>query len=68
LKGVLGVNAQAVIQKNDKAWSAFFELPKYKNQGGYHLISGRLHHQGIGRIGLPMRKRYIYLLEVIDTT
>jgi putative transposase len=33
LKGVLGVNAQAVIQKNDKAWSAFFELLKYKNQG-----------------------------------
>jgi putative transposase len=32
-KDVLGVNAQAVIQKNDEAWKSFFELLKLKNQG-----------------------------------
>jgi len=32
-KDVLGVNAQAVIQKNDEAWISFFELLKLKKQG-----------------------------------
>jgi len=31
--GVLGVNAQAVIQKNNEAWNSFFELLKLKKQG-----------------------------------
>jgi len=30
---VLGVNAQAVIRKNDEAWNSFFELLKLKKQG-----------------------------------
>jgi len=30
---VLGVNAQAVIRKNDEAWSSFFELLKLEKQG-----------------------------------
>ncbi|MFP3286672.1 MAG: transposase [Acidilobus sp.] len=32
-KGVLGVNAQAVLQKNNEAWSSFFSLLKLKKQG-----------------------------------
>jgi putative transposase len=32
-KEVLGVNAQTVIQKNDEAWNAFFELLKLRKQG-----------------------------------
>jgi putative transposase len=32
-KGVLGVNAGQVINKNDEAWSTFFELLKLRRQG-----------------------------------
>ncbi|MFZ8823219.1 MAG: RNA-guided endonuclease TnpB family protein, partial [Desulfurococcales archaeon] len=31
-KGVLGVNAGQVVNKNDEAWNAFFELLKHKKQ------------------------------------
>jgi putative transposase len=64
---VLGVNAQAAIQKNDEAWKAFYEQLDQKKQGRLPLL-GRSLHQAIGRIGLPMRRRYIYPLEAIDST
>ena len=32
-KGVLGVNAQALMQKNNEAWSSTFSLLKLKNEG-----------------------------------
>ena len=32
-KDILGVNAQAVLQKNNEAWSSFFSLLKLKKQG-----------------------------------
>jgi putative transposase len=32
-KNVLGVNAQAVLQKNNEAWSSFFSLLKRKREG-----------------------------------
>jgi len=32
-KNVLGVNAQAVLQKNNEAWSSFFSLLKLKKEG-----------------------------------
>ncbi|MFP3209235.1 MAG: transposase [Nitrososphaeria archaeon] len=32
-KGLLGVNAQAVLQKNNEAWSSFFSLLKLKREG-----------------------------------
>jgi len=32
-KGALGVNAQAVLQKNNEAWSSFFSLLKLKKEG-----------------------------------
>ena len=32
-KAVLGVNAQAVLQKNNEAWSSFFSLLKLKKKG-----------------------------------
>ncbi|ADY01906.1 transposase, IS605 OrfB family [Vulcanisaeta moutnovskia 768-28] len=31
-KGILGVNAQAVLQKNNEAWSSFFSLLKLKKE------------------------------------
>ena len=32
-KGILGVNAQQVLNKNNEAWSSFFSLIKLKKQG-----------------------------------
>jgi putative transposase len=32
-KGILGVNAQAVLQKNNEAWSSFFSLLKLRKEG-----------------------------------
>ena len=32
-KDILGVNVQAVLQKNNEAWSSFFSLLKLKKQG-----------------------------------
>jgi len=32
-KGILGVNAQAVLQKNNEAWSSFFTLLKRRREG-----------------------------------
>jgi transposase len=32
-KGILGVNAQAVLQKNNEAWSSFFSLINLKKKG-----------------------------------
>ncbi|MDT7890095.1 MAG: hypothetical protein RQ885_14195 [Desulfurococcales archaeon] len=32
-KGVLGVNAGQVINKNDEAWEAFYELLDLRKQG-----------------------------------
>ncbi len=32
-KGILGVNAQAVIQKNNEAWNSFFALLNMKKEG-----------------------------------
>jgi putative transposase len=32
-KGILGVNAQAVLQKNNEAWSSFFSLLKRRREG-----------------------------------
>ena len=32
-KGLLGVNAQAALQKNNEAWNAFFSLLRLKKQG-----------------------------------
>jgi len=32
-KGLLGVNAQAIMQKNNEAWNSFFSLLKLKKEG-----------------------------------
>jgi hypothetical protein len=67
-KGVLGVNAGQVVNKNDGAWNAFFELLKHKKQEkvGYLRISRKSLHQDIGRIGRLVRRVYIYSLETIS--
>jgi putative transposase len=63
-KGVLGVNAGQVVNKNDGAWNAFFELLKHKKQEkvGYLRISRKSLHQDIGRIGRLVRRVYIIFI------
>jgi putative transposase len=41
-KGALGVNAQAVLQKNNEAWSSFFSLLKLKREGKLPPIMKRV--------------------------
>jgi len=41
-KGVLGVNAQAVMQKNNEAWSSTFSLLKLKKEGKLPLFMNRV--------------------------
>jgi putative transposase len=38
-KGKLGVNTQAVMQKNNEVWSSFFSLLKLKKKGELQSIS-----------------------------
>jgi len=62
----LGVNAQAVIQKNDETWNVSFKQLDLRKQGRLPLHIRSL-HQAIGWTGLQVRRKYIYSLEVIDT-
>ena len=41
-KGVLGVNAQAVMQKNNEAWNSTFSLLKLKKEGKLPLFMNRV--------------------------
>ncbi len=51
-KGKLGsVNAQAVIQKNNEAWSWFFSLFRLKGEGKLPPYMKRVGPLGIGRMG-----------------
>jgi len=40
-KDKLGVNAQAVMKKNNEAWSSFFSLLKLKKEGKLRLHKTR---------------------------
>jgi putative transposase len=64
----LGVNAQAVIQKNDEAWSTFFKQLDLKKQGRLPPDIKKVSSPGYWKDRLTVRRRYIYSLEVIDTT
>jgi len=41
-KGALGVNAQAILQKNNEAWNSFFSLLKLKKEGKLPLHMKRV--------------------------
>jgi hypothetical protein len=60
IKEILGVNAGQVINKNDEAWDAFFELLDLKNREGYHHSLGSYLYQAIGRIEIQGRREYFY--------
>jgi hypothetical protein len=67
-KDVLGVNAQAVIQKNDEAWNSFFELLKLKNQGKLPPHIRKVSPPGYWKDRFTGKKEYVYSSGAIDTT
>ena len=69
-KDVLGVNAQAVIQKNDEAWKSFFELLKLKKQGRLPPHIRKVSPPGYWKDRFTGRKEiHIFISSgVIDTT
>jgi len=56
-KGVLGVNAQAVLQKNNEAWSSFFFLLKLKGK-----LPPRVNHVSPPRYWKEPKKRKLILV------
>jgi putative transposase len=58
---VLGVNAQAVIQKNDEAWNAFYEQLDLKKQGRLPLYIRKVSPPGYWKDKLTGRKENTYI-------
>jgi len=58
-KAVLGVNAQAVLQKNNEAWSSFFSLIKLKKQG---KLPPHMNHVSPPRYWKKEKKRKLILV------
>jgi putative transposase len=57
----LGVDAQAVIQKNDETWNVFFKQLDLRKQGRSPLHIRKVSPQVIGRTGLQVRREYIFV-------
>ena len=58
-KGILGVNAQQVIRKNNEAWSSFFSLLNLKKQG---KLPPHITHVSPPRYWKEEKKRKLILL------
>jgi len=58
-KGILGVNAQEVIHKNNEAWSSFFSLIKLKKQG---RLPPHMNHVSPPRYWKKEKKRKLLLV------
>jgi len=58
-KGILGVNAQAVLQKNNEAWSSFFSLLNLKKKGKLPL---HMNHISPPRYWKEEKKRKLLLV------
>ena len=58
-KDILGVNAQAVLQKNNEAWSSFFSLLKLKKQG---KLPPHMNHVSPSRYWKESKKRKLILV------
>jgi len=58
-KGILGVNAQAVLQKNNEAWSSFFSLIKLKKKG---KLPPHMNHVSPPRYWKKEKKRKLILV------
>jgi len=58
-KGILGVNTQAVLQKNNEAWSSFFSLIKLKKKG---KLPPHMNHVSPPRYWKKEKKRKLLLI------
>jgi putative transposase len=61
-KNVLGVNAQAVLQKNNEAWNAFFSLLKLRSEGELPPFMRRVSPPGYWKDEATGRRRLILLV------
>jgi putative transposase len=61
-KGMLGVNAQAVLQKNNEAWNAFFSLLKLRREGKLPPFMRRVSPPGYWKDEATGRRRLILVV------
>jgi putative transposase len=61
-KNVLGVNAQAVMQKNNEAWSSFFSLLKLRSEGELPPFMRRVSPPGYWKDEATGRRRLILVV------
>jgi len=61
-KGLLGVNAQAVLQKNNEAWNAFFSLLKLRSEGELPPFMRRVSPPGYWKDEATGRRRLILVI------
>ncbi len=61
-KGILGVNAQAVMQKNNEAWSSFFSLLKLRREGKLPPFMRRITPPGYWKDEATGRRRLILVI------
>jgi len=59
---VLGVNAQAVLQKNNEAWNAFFSLLRLKKEGKLPPYMNHVSPPGYWKDGRTGRRRLILVI------
>jgi len=61
-KKILGVNAQAVLQKNNEAWNAFFSLLKLRSEGELPPFMRRITPPGYWKDEATGRRRLILVV------
>jgi putative transposase len=61
-KNVLGVNAQAVLQKSNEAWNAFFSLLRLKKQGKLPPYMNHISPPGYWKDEVTKQRRLILLV------
>jgi len=61
-KSVLGVNAQAVMQKNNEAWNSFFSLLKLKKEGKLPPFMNRVSPPKYWKEGESKKRRKLLLV------
>jgi len=61
-KNVLGVNAQAVLQKNNEAWNAFFSLLNLKREGKLPPFMNHVSPPGYWKDSVAKHRRLILLV------
>jgi len=61
-KGLLGVNAQAVMQKNNEAWNSFFSLLRLKKEGKLPPYMNHVSSPGYWKDEATGRRRLILVI------